>query len=145
MKSIRTKYYVFFILSLLVAFSNKAFANINSAEKALAQLLSDVDVIKFSTKAAKEQPTHYKTKYGDTLDQIIIDYLPNLPIRTATLKRAIIHANPHAFKRSNPNWMYSGKKLKLPDANDLRDLIFTDAGQRDMFRSKDRDGWIRFP
>jgi hypothetical protein len=61
------------------------------------------------------------------------------------LKRAIVFANPHAFKRSNPNWMYSGKKLKLPDAEDIRDLIFTDAAQDAMSKGDKRDEWIRFP
>jgi hypothetical protein len=71
--------------------------------------------------------------------------MPNLPIRTAMVKRAIVYANPHAFKRSNPNWMYSGKKIKLPDAEDLKDLIFTDSAQAQMSRGQDRDDWIRFP
>jgi nucleoid-associated protein YgaU len=120
-------------------------ANIKDAEKALAQLMSDVEKVELAQKSKEEDPSHYKTKYGDTLDQIIIDYLPNLPVRTAIVKRTIVHANPHAFKRSNPNWMYSGKKIKLPDAEDLKDLIFTDAAQDKMSRGQDRDDWIRFP
>jgi nucleoid-associated protein YgaU len=120
-------------------------ANIKDAEKALAQLMSDVEKVELAQKSKEEKPSHYNTQYGDTLDQIIIDYLPNLPVRTAMVKRTIVHANPHAFKRSNPNWMYSGKKIKLPDAEDLKNLIFTDAAQDKMSRGQDRDDWIRFP
>ena len=78
---------------------------------------------------------------------IILNFLSGvvLPIITSMLKRAIVFANPHAFKRSNPNWMYSGKKLKLPDAEDIRDLIFTDAAQDAMSKGDKRDEWIRFP
>jgi len=107
--------------------------------------MSDIEKVQTKNKDNKESIDHYKTQYGDTLDQIIIDYMPNLPIRTSMLKRAIVFANPHAFKRSNPNWMYSGKKLKLPDAEDIRDLIFTDAAQDAMSKGDKRDEWIRFP
>jgi Tfp pilus assembly protein FimV len=133
------------LAGLLLSFATLSVANIKDAEKALAQLMSDVEKVELAQKSKEENPSHYKTKYGDTLDQIILDYMPNLPIRTAMVKRAIVYANPHAFKRSNPNWMYSGKKIKLPDAEDLKDLIFTDAAQAQMSRGQDRDDWIRFP
>ncbi len=133
------------LAGLLLSLANFSVANIKDAEKALAKLMSDVEKVELAEKNKEENPTHYKTKYGDTLDQIIIDYLPNLPVRTAMVKRTIVHANPHAFKRSNPNWMYSGKKIKLPDAEDLKDLIFTDAAQDKMSLGQDRDNWIRFP
>ena len=133
------------LAGLLLSFASLSVANIKDAEKALAQLMSDVEKVELAQKSKEENPSHYKTKYGDTLDQIILDYMPNLPIRTAMVKRAIVYANPHAFKRSNPNWMYSGKKIKLPDAEDLKDLIFTDAAQAQMSRGQDRDDWIRFP
>lgn len=134
------------VVGILLSFSISALAMDQSAEKALAQLMSDVENIQIDSLNKKEDKvTHYKTQYGDTLDQIIIDYMPNLPVRTSMLKRAIVHANPNAFKRSNPNWMYSGRKLKLPGPEDIRDLIFTDAAQEKMSRGQDRDSWIRFP
>ena len=133
------------LAGLLLSFATLSVANIKDAEKALAQLMSDVEKVELAQKSKEENPSHYKTKYGDTLDQIILDYMPHLPIRTAMVKRAIVYANPHAFKRSNPNWMYSGKKIKLPDAEDLKDLIFTDSAQAKMSRGQDRDDWIRFP
>ena len=133
-------------VGILLLLSMNALAMNQSAERALAQLMSDVENIQIESLDKKEEKaTHYKTQYGDTLDQIITDYMPNLPVRTSMLKRAIIHTNPHAFKRKNPNWMYSGRKLKLPDPEDIRDLIFTDAAQAKMSRGQDRDSWIRFP
>mgnify|MGYP005665068655 FL=1 len=148
MTGVRPNIYFSCAVGILLSFSMSAMAMAmdQSAEKALAQLMSDVENIQIDSLNKKEdKATHYKTQYGDTLDQIIIDYLPNLPVRTSMLKRVIVHTNPHAFKRSNPNWMYSGRKLKLPDPEDIRDLIFTDAAQEKMSRGQDRDSWIRFP
>jgi hypothetical protein len=41
--------------------------------------------------------------------------------------------------------MYSGRKIKLPDAEDIRNLIFTDEAKKKMARGKNRDEWIRYP
>ena len=80
----------------------------DEAERALDTLISDViNSDKDLTKAQKEaKPTHYKTKYGDTLDQIIIDHVEKMPIRKDILKRAIVNANRNCFNKNNPNWMY---------------------------------------
>ena len=116
------------------------------AEKALDVLMSDVvNIDKKSSVANKSKPTHYKIVYGDTLDQIIIDHVEKMPVRKDILKRAIVHANPQAFNRNNPNWMISGRKLKLPDVEDLSKLIFTDSARAEMLRGKDRDNWVRHP
>ena len=145
MAFLKSKFFIAFWGIILNFLSGVVFANSESAETALANLMSDIEKVQTKNKDNKESIDHYKTQYGDTLDQIIIDYMPNLPIRTSMLKRAIVFANPHAFKRSNPNWMYSGKKLKLPDAEDIRNLIFTDAAQDAMSKGDKRDEWIRFP
>ena len=116
------------------------------AEKALDALMSDVvNIDKKSSVAKKSKPTHYKIVYGDTLDQIIIDHVEKMPVRKDILKRAIVHANPQAFNRNNPNWMISGRKLKLPDVDDLSKLIFTDSARAEMLREKDRDNWVHHP
>tara|TARA_B100000795_G_scaffold129572_1_gene96587 strand:+ start:1364 stop:1753 length:390 start_codon:yes stop_codon:yes gene_type:complete len=122
-------------------------ANTLEAEKALQRLLRDVDKMEsqLSTLVEKPQITHYKTQYGDTLGQILIDHVGKMPIRTDILKRVVMHANPNAFKSNNPNWMFSGRKLKLPDADDIRNLIFTDEAKKKMALGKNRDDWIRYP
>ena len=68
-----------------------------------------------------------------------------MPIRTDILKRVVMYANPNAFKSNNPNWMFSGRKLKLPDADDIRNLIFTDEAKKKMVQGRNRDDWIRYP
>ena len=122
-------------------------ANIIEAEKALKELLSDVKTMEgeITRSVKEEQPTHYKTKYGDTLDDIIINHVVEMPVKRNIIKRAIVNANPNAFKSNNPNWMYSGRTIKLPDANDIKTLIFTDEALDKLSLGRNRDEWIRFP
>lgn len=122
-------------------------ANTLEAERALKRLLGDIDKMEsqLSISAKKPRITHYKTQYGDTLDQILIDHVGEMPIRTDILKRVVMHANPNAFKSNNSNWMFSGRKLKLPDADDIRNLIFTDEAKKKMAQGRNRDDWIRHP
>ena len=122
-------------------------ANIIEAEKALKELLSDVKTMEgeITRSVKEEQPTHYKTKYGDTLDDIIINHVVEMPVKRNIIKRAIVNANPTAFKSNNPNWMYSGRTIKLPDANDIKTLIFTDEALHKLSLGRNRDEWIRFP
>ena len=122
-------------------------ANTLEAEKALKRLLGDIDKMEsqLSISTKKSQITHYKTQYGDTLDQILIDHVGEMPIRTDILKRVVMYANPNAFKSNNPNWMFSGRKLKLPDADDIRNLIFTDEAKKKMAQGRNHDDWIRYP
>jgi hypothetical protein len=39
------------------------------------------------------------------------------------LSLGIVHFNKHAFVRSNPNFLFSGKKLYLPSINEIKNLI----------------------
>ena len=137
-----------FILVLITGMSSLSLqANISEAEKALTELLSDVKTMdgEITRSIKEEQPTHYKTKYGDTLDEIIINHVVEMPVKRNIIKRAIVNANPSAFKSNNPNWMYSGRTIKLPDANDIKTLIFTDEALDKLSLGKNRDEWIRFP
>ena len=140
-----TKYVVLAAILITTLQSGHLNASILEAEKALKALLSDVQDVDVDLAKSPGSETHYKTQYGDTLDEIIIEHVAKMPIRRDIVKRAIVHANPHAFKRSNPNWMYSGRKIKLPDAEDIRNLIFTDEAKKKIARGKNRDEWIRYP
>ena len=138
---------------MLFAFHFMIIANLHAemdykaAEKALNTLFSDITNLdaKTSNSEKKSKPSHYKIEYGDTLDQIIIDHVEDMPIRRDTLKRCIVHANPNVFNRKNPNWMYSGRKLKLPDVEDLNKCIFTKSALDEMIANKDKDDWISYP
>ena len=92
MAFLKSKIFIAFWGIILNFLSGVVFANSESAETALANLMSDIEKVQTKNKDNKESIDHYKTQYGDTLDQIIIDYMPNLPIRTSMLKRAIVFA-----------------------------------------------------
>jgi Tfp pilus assembly protein FimV len=132
------------------ATAGAAFADASDAEAALAQLMQDIS----SLQEGLEQPVmvsqngYYKTRLGDTLSQIIERTVPNVPVRKKILQQAIVRANPHAFKRSNPNWMFADRKLKLPDAADIHKVVFTDAAGKSSKKAShydERDDWVQFP
>jgi hypothetical protein len=87
-------------------------------------------------------------RHGDTLDGIIARVLPDLPLRKKILRDAVVQANPHAFKRKNPNWMYANKKIKLPDTNDIHNVIFTGKNKLKSALKSDeqaRQSWVHYP
>ena len=130
---------------------------IDSAEldAALARLIRDLEaaieatgVVDKNTKdAVLAADGTYIVKPGDYLDKIIKQTAGNSTIRPAILRRAFVRANPSAFKRSNPNWMLANKRLKVPDADDIKKVIFKDvdpnkakAGGVDPY-----EDWIQYP
>ena len=58
-----------------------------------------------------------------------------------------MRANPHAFKRSNPNWMYANKRIKLPDSDDIKEVIFasTPGNKKQQKTVVDKKDWVRYP
>ena len=90
----------------------------------------------------------YIVKKGDYLDKIINQTVGSSPLRRDILRRAFVRANPHAFMRSNPNWLLASKRLRVPEADDIKKVIFTDESRR---ASKQREsanpheGWIQYP
>ena len=123
-----------FAFHLMIIGNSYAEMDYEAAEKALKTLFSDIASIEMNTTNSrkKSKPSHYKIKYGDTLDQIIIDHVDDMEIWRDTLKRCIVHANSNVFNRNNPNWMYSGRKLKLPTVEDLNKCIFKDSAIEEM-------------
>ena len=136
-----------FAFHFMIIGNSYAEMDYEAAEKALKTLFSDIASIEANTPISvkKSKPTHYIIKYGDTLDQIIIDHVEDMPINKDTLKRCIVHANPNVFNRKNPNWMYSGRKLKLPTVEDLNKCIFTDSAIEEMQEKRNKRNYIRYP
>ncbi|MDC1143990.1 hypothetical protein OAT22_02920 [Porticoccaceae bacterium] len=144
------------VTALLAAFAagtahaNPSLANMTDSKKALARLVKDIDLLRPAL-AAKSESTadgYYLIRRGETLDGIIARTLPDLPLRKNILQQAIVLANPHAFKRKNPNWMYAGKRIKLPGAEEIHHVIFTQS--RDKLDSakisrEERKSWVHYP
>jgi hypothetical protein len=140
------------ILSALlsVVAAGTAQAQTASTKKALAQLIKDIDLLRpaLAAKAEKSQDGYYTIRRGETLDGIIAKVLPSMPLRKSIIRQAIVLANPHAFKRRNPNWMYADKKIKLPDTKDIHRVIFIEPSNG-MAKAKNsrqqRQDWVHFP
>ena len=124
-----------------------------ATEDALKQLVKDIEALRKAPTSGlkdKKDPSglvvgSYVTKPGDTLNQIILRQLPDLPIRHNIVRMAIVNANPHAFKRKNPNWMYAGKTLRLPSVDDIRSVVFRDAAPERGGFTANQDSWIKYP
>ena len=140
------------ILSALVSVvaAGTAQAQTASTKKALAQLVKDIDLLRpaLAAKVEKSQDGYYTIRRGETLDGIIAKVLPRMSLRKSIIQQAIVLANPHAFKRRNPNWMYADKKIKLPDTKDIHRVIFIQP-DKSMAKAKNsrqqRQDWVHFP
>ena len=135
-----------------------------SVDQAVSRLLKDikdVEVMKVPVPGAPQQGMNvgkqqlpatvktggtYQVRRGETLDMVIRKVAPNSPLQRSLLRQAFVKANPHAFRRNNPNWMYAGVILKVPDIDDLRRVIFKDSpGSLKKNVSDEKAGWVRFP
>lgn len=90
---------------------------------------------------------YYLIKAGETLDQIILNTMPQTSLRKSIVKQAFVAANPHAFKRSNPNWMYANKRIRLPDVDDIRRVVFKNNHKKNEGKAieQDKKGWVSYP
>ena len=153
-----------YVSIVTVLFAGSVMAADMSVDQAVSRLLKDikdVEVMKVPVpgapqqgmKAGKQQlPATVKTggtyqvRRGETLDMVIRKVAPNSPLQRSLLRQAFVKANPHAFRRNNPNWMYAGVILKVPDIDDLRRVIFKDSpGSLKKNVSDEKAGWVRFP
>ncbi|MBT4832706.1 MAG: hypothetical protein HON72_04925 [Porticoccaceae bacterium] len=130
--------------------AENGFTNTAASQKALARLVKDIDLLRpaLEAKSKVSSDGYYMIRRGETLDGIIANALPGLPLRKNILRQAIVRANPHAFKRRNPNWMYAGKRIKLPDSGDIHRVIFTQSSDKmDKAKSarEERKTWVHYP
>ena len=120
-------------------------------EAALARMLEQVD-IELNTQATRgrilfDGGGNYMIKEGDSLSALIEDIGLSTNLKSELLQKAFVVANPRAFKRSNPNWMYAGAKLRMPTVEDLKGILFK-GGQPTSdkaTRQEDALDWIRYP
>ena len=88
----------------------------------------------------------HRVRRGETLDMVIRKVAPNSAIQPRILRQAFVRANPHAFRRGNPNWLYAGAVLQIPDIEHLRQVIFkTSPNRLKKNISDNKAGWVRFP
>ena len=153
-----------YVSIVTVLFAGSVMAADMSVDQAVSRLLKDikdVEVMKVPVpgapqKGMKSGEQHlpatvktggtYQVRRGETLDMVIRKVAPNSPLQRNLLRQAFVKANPHAFRRNNPNWMYAGAILKVPDIDDLRRVIFKETpGRLKKNVSDEKAGWVRFP
>ena len=121
-------------------------------EKALSRMLGDLkgqaeQISKNSDSLVLDADGRYVIKRGDSLSEILEKIATGSNINLNLLKRAFVSANPGAFKRSNPNWMYADAKLRFPEEKDFRKILFRNVDMRET-KTEVEDpysDWIRFP
>ena len=136
-----------------------------SVDQAVSRLLKDiqteVEVLKVPVPAKPQSETDasantsgmeivtngtHRVRRGETLDMVIRKVAPNSAIQPRILRQAFVRANPHAFRRGNPNWLYAGAVLQVPDIEHLRQVIFKSSPNRLKKNiSDEKAGWVRFP
>ena len=137
---------IFFSLFLVIfpAISQAASLEI---ERALEILLADYDIDDYLK--VRDEVTlssgYYLVQSGDTLDELIVRLVGNTPIRKKILRDAFVHANPNSFRNSNPNYMLAGIRLRIPDADDIIDLLFNMNSPTMRNMNQSRESWVHFP
>jgi Tfp pilus assembly protein FimV len=136
-----------------------------SVDQAVSRLLKDiqteVEVLKVPVPAVTQSDkgissdesgmqivtnSTHRVRRGETLDMVIRKVVPNTAIQPRILRQAFVRANPHAFRRGNPNWLYAGAVLQVPDIEHLRQVIFKNSPNRLKKNiSDEKAGWVRFP
>jgi len=155
------RWYVSFVTVLFAGSVMAADMSVDQAVSRLLKDIKDVEVMKVPVPGAPQQGMNagkqqlpatvktggtYQVRRGETLDMVIRKVAPNSPLQRSLLRQAFVKANPHAFRRNNPNWMYAGAVLKVPDIDDLRRVIFKDSpGSLKKNVSDEKAGWVRFP
>lgn len=156
LKISKSEVFIFVLIAFLLPISSIAQVSYRATEDALKQLIKDIESVrkapikgsftsKKNTGTLDASVNTYVIKKGDTLNKIISQNLSSSPISYDILKMSIVRGNRHAFKRNNPNWMYAGKTIKFPDANDLKSLLFKNQGKEDRLNSFNSDTWVQFP
>ena len=131
---------------------------VNGAEKneelsrALERMLSDLkkavnESVSTGDISQIDENGYYLVKRGDSLSRIIERVIAKTNINGDFLKQAFVAANPKAFKRANPNWLYANSKLRLPSEKDFRKLVFKPKSNNS--EAKDTTDpykdWIQYP
>lgn len=99
-----------------------------------------------ATAAPAGVPQTIRVARGQTLDQIIQRLMPGAPVQMDVIRRAFVTANPHAFRKGNPNWLYAGVTLTVPTLDHFRAVVFK-SNALDLKKnvSDEKATWVRFP
>ena len=121
--------------------------NQSELDSALRRLVKDLEQAMQEAKegiSANRDGT-YLVKRGDYLDKIIRTTVGNYPFKRDILRKAFVQSNPKVFRRSNPNWMYANKTMRIPGVEDIKRVIFKDQPDNKSPAKNPYEGWVRYP
>ena len=127
--------------------------NNDELSDALERMLSDLkkavdESVSTGDISQIDEDGYYLVKRGDSLSRIIERVIAKTNINGEFLKKAFVAANPKAFKRANPNWLYANSKLRLPLEKDFRKLVFKRGNKNSEKNDESTDpykDWIQYP
>ena len=127
--------------------------NNDELSHALERMLSDLkkavdESVSTGDISQIDEDGYYLVKRGDSLSRIIERVIAKTNINGEFLKKAFVAANPKAFKRANPNWLYANSKLRLPLEKDFRKLVFKRGNKNSEKNDESTDpykNWIQYP
>ena len=88
--------------------------------------------------------TQHRIAKNETLSKIIEKYYGNGNLNLKFVQSAIIHKNRNVFVRSNPNFMFAGKKLYLPSINEIKNLVYNKHKNVDKISTSSKKSDIYF-
>ena len=137
-------FFVFSFFSSYPAFSHSASSEL---DRALEILLADYDIDSYLEVNVETTLSsgYYMVESGDPLDEIIGKLVGDTPIKKRIIRDAFVQANPSSFRNSNPNYLLAGVRLRVPDADDIIELLFDMDSPSMRNMNPSRDGWVRFP
>ena len=113
----------FFYIIFVITFSK----TVMSEPFVVLQYRGDIKTTNQQTNNIFLQDNDHKVQHtvlkNETLSDIMLKYYGSTSFNKSVLSLAIVHFNKHAFVRSNPNFLFSGKKLYLPSVNEIKNLI----------------------
>ena len=65
-------------------------------------------------------------KQGDSLNSILKEFYTGSGLDRRFIQLSIVIANPHAFAKNNPNFLFADKMLKLPSLNQIQAMLLGD-------------------
>jgi len=145
MKSVFKRVCICLALSIAPVISFGASAEI---DRALDILMQDYDLDNYldvMDESSLNQSGFYIVQPGDTLDEIIMKLIGETPIRNRVLRDAFVQANPNSFRNSNPNYMLAGVRLRVPDSEDILELLFDMNSPIMRSANQSRENWVHFP
>ena len=138
-----------FIITIIFIFfySTYSVAAERDLDRALETLLAGYNIDEYLKIRDDEEINSgfYEIRPGDTLDEIINRAIGDTSIRNEILREAFVRANPNSFRNSNPNYMFSGVKIRMPTADDIIGLLFKADSRELSSTSRSRQSWVYFP